>query len=150
MPINDCPLCQTAEDCLQGKYSLLIHEFTYTYLVFGVHQFYPGYGVLILKEHCREMHHLEKEIQEEVFRELMQAGKAVDTVFQPWKMNYASYGNLVPHLHWHIIPRYENDLHHKECPFNSVNSSQFEMFPTQIERLHEAKDKLKKFLINLS
>jgi len=28
---------------------------------------------------------------------------------QPTKINLASLGNQVPHLHWHIIPRYEDD-----------------------------------------
>ena len=30
---------------------------------------------------------------------------------EPDKMNLASLGNLVPHLHWHVIPRFENDPH---------------------------------------
>jgi diadenosine tetraphosphate (Ap4A) HIT family hydrolase len=24
-------------------------------------------------------------------------------------MNYASLGNVVPHVHWHIVPRYRHD-----------------------------------------
>jgi diadenosine tetraphosphate (Ap4A) HIT family hydrolase len=30
---------------------------------------------------------------------------------QPLKVNVASLGNVVPHLHWHIIPRYADDAH---------------------------------------
>jgi diadenosine tetraphosphate (Ap4A) HIT family hydrolase len=30
---------------------------------------------------------------------------------QPKKINLASLGNMVPHLHWHIIPRYTDDAH---------------------------------------
>ena len=30
---------------------------------------------------------------------------------QPHKINLASLGNVVPHLHWHVIPRYSDDLH---------------------------------------
>ena len=29
----------------------------------------------------------------------------------PLKVNVASLGNVVPHLHWHIIPRYADDAH---------------------------------------
>ncbi len=29
----------------------------------------------------------------------------------PAKINLASLGNLVPHLHWHVIPRYRDDSH---------------------------------------
>jgi diadenosine tetraphosphate (Ap4A) HIT family hydrolase len=32
-------------------------------------------------------------------------------ILQPHKINLAAFGNVVPHLHWHIIPRWEDDLH---------------------------------------
>jgi diadenosine tetraphosphate (Ap4A) HIT family hydrolase len=32
-------------------------------------------------------------------------------VMQPHKVNIASLGNVVPHLHWHVIPRYADDMH---------------------------------------
>jgi hypothetical protein len=35
----------------------------------------------------------------------------VREVMQPLKVNVASLGNVVPHLHWHIIPRFEWDSH---------------------------------------
>ena len=33
----------------------------------------------------------------------------VRKVMQPDKINLAALGNFVPHLHWHIIPRWQND-----------------------------------------
>ena len=30
---------------------------------------------------------------------------------QPAKINLASFGNVVPHLHWHVIPRFADDPH---------------------------------------
>jgi diadenosine tetraphosphate (Ap4A) HIT family hydrolase len=38
---------------------------------------------------------------EQVLRELL----------QPEKINLASLGNQVPHLHWHVIPRFSDDAH---------------------------------------
>jgi diadenosine tetraphosphate (Ap4A) HIT family hydrolase len=35
----------------------------------------------------------------------------VRDVMQPLKVNVASLGNVVPHLHWHVIPRYADDAH---------------------------------------
>jgi diadenosine tetraphosphate (Ap4A) HIT family hydrolase len=37
--------------------------------------------------------------------------QAVREVMQPLKVNVASLGNVVPHLHWHVIPRYADDAH---------------------------------------
>jgi diadenosine tetraphosphate (Ap4A) HIT family hydrolase len=33
----------------------------------------------------------------------------VARVFESDKMNYSLLGNLIPHLHWHIVPRYWSD-----------------------------------------
>ncbi len=40
-------------------------------------------------------------VVERVLRELL----------EPEKINLASFGNMVPHLHWHIIPRFADDPH---------------------------------------
>ena len=37
--------------------------------------------------------------------------QAVRETMAPLKVNLASLGNVVPHLHWHIIPRYADDAH---------------------------------------
>lgn len=36
---------------------------------------------------------------------------AVRAVVAPDKINLASLGNVVPHLHWHVIPRWTDDSH---------------------------------------
>ena len=36
---------------------------------------------------------------------------AVRDVMLPQKINLASLGNMTPHLHWHVIPRYSDDKH---------------------------------------
>ncbi len=36
---------------------------------------------------------------------------AVREVIRPDKINLASLGNKTPHMHWHVIPRFENDKH---------------------------------------
>jgi diadenosine tetraphosphate (Ap4A) HIT family hydrolase len=35
--------------------------------------------------------------------------EAIRHVMQPDKINIAALGNMVPHIHWHVIPRYKND-----------------------------------------
>jgi diadenosine tetraphosphate (Ap4A) HIT family hydrolase len=36
---------------------------------------------------------------------------ALREVMKPAKVNVASLGNVVPHLHWHVIPRFVDDAH---------------------------------------
>ena len=40
------------------------------------------------------------------------AETALREVIEPDKINLASLGNKTPHVHWHIIPRFENDKHY--------------------------------------
>ena len=35
--------------------------------------------------------------------------QALETCFTPHKLNYELLGNQVPHLHWHLFPRYRHD-----------------------------------------
>jgi diadenosine tetraphosphate (Ap4A) HIT family hydrolase len=37
---------------------------------------------------------------------------ALREVLQPRKVNLASLGNMTPHLHWHVIPRFDDDTHY--------------------------------------
>ena len=41
--------------------------------------------------------------------DLYAAEIAITQVVQPDHINVAALGNVVPHLHWHIVPRYVND-----------------------------------------
>ena len=50
------------------------------------------------------------------FAELLLAGRAIELVFEPVKMNYDLLGNSVPHLHAHLVPRYADDPR-PEWPF---------------------------------
>lgn len=72
---------------------------------------YPGFCRVIWSHHIKEMSDLSAEDR----HYLMSVVFAVETVLrsylQPEKINLASLGNLTPHLHWHVIPRWTDDRH---------------------------------------
>ena len=70
---------------------------------------YPGFCRLIWTEHVAEMTDLSENDQREVLTALLAVESAVREVLNPDKINLASFGNMVPHLHWHVIPRWQND-----------------------------------------
>ena len=72
---------------------------------------YPGYCRVICNRHVREMTDLEAFARERVMRVVFAAEEAVRRVMRPDKINLASFGNMVPHLHWHVIPRFADDRH---------------------------------------
>ncbi len=113
----NCPLCERVKLTKIGNYPYLIHEFKHSYLMLGEHQFFPGYSVLVLKEHFREMTDLPQPLRDEFFHEMMLASRAIETVFNPKKMNMCSLGNVVDHVHWHFFPRYADDPEFTDPPW---------------------------------
>lgn len=135
-PINNCLMCSRIDTILQGKENpFLIHEFEHSVLVVGDHQFFRGYSLLLLKEHQRELHELEPSVQAGLFAELMTAGRAVAKAFEPWKMNYSCYGNVVPHIHWHLFPRYESDPHREQVPWFYADEFEKHLIDAQTAQL---------------
>ncbi|MDY7540308.1 HIT family protein [Undibacterium sp. RTI2.2] len=72
---------------------------------------YPGFCRVVWNDHIKEMTDLPAAERHEVMDAVWHVEWAIREVMQPHKINLASFGNMVPHLHWHIIPRYTDDLH---------------------------------------
>lgn len=72
---------------------------------------YPGFCRIIWRDHVKEITDL-NELDRMLMMDVMwQVEQVVRDVMQPEKINLASLGNMVPHLHWHVIPRYTDDAH---------------------------------------
>ena len=72
---------------------------------------YPGFARVIWHAHVAEMSDLPQAAREHVMRAVFAVETAQRTVMSPHKVNVASLGNMVPHVHWHVIPRYRDDIH---------------------------------------
>lgn len=72
---------------------------------------YPAFCRLIWQGHVKEMSDLDTAQREHLFHWLIRTEQALRTVLNPDKINLASFGNMVPHLHWHVIPRFSDDRH---------------------------------------
>ena len=74
-------------------------------------QNYRGYCRVDLITHVKEMVDLDEVTRNEFMGVIFQTEKIIKEYLQPDKINLASLGNITPHLHWHIIPRYFSDNH---------------------------------------
>jgi diadenosine tetraphosphate (Ap4A) HIT family hydrolase len=72
---------------------------------------YPGLCRVILARHAREMTDLDADARARLMQAVFAVEAAVREVLAPDKVNLASLGNQVPHLHWHVIPRFRDDRH---------------------------------------
>ena len=69
----------------------------------------PGFCRVIWNRHVAEMTDLTYGEREHLMSLVFAVEEAVRQVMHPEKINIAALGNMVPHIHWHVIPRYKDD-----------------------------------------
>jgi len=77
---------------------------------------YPGFLRVIYEHHVPEMTDLPQTERDALMRAVYAAEATLRETLRPRKVNLASYGNQVPHLHWHVVPRFADDPHYPEPP----------------------------------
>ena len=100
-----CEMCHRWED----QPDLRIHRFAFCDLLLHSDQRYPGYCLLIAREHVTELFHLSSLHRTTVMQEVALVAEVLADLFQATKINYELLGNKVPHMHWHLIPRKQGD-----------------------------------------
>jgi len=88
---------------------LRILETEHAYVVLNRDQFFPGYTLLFTREHVTELFHLDHAVRQALMEDVSRVAQALYTVFAPAKMNYELLGNMVPHIHWHLVPRFADE-----------------------------------------
>jgi diadenosine tetraphosphate (Ap4A) HIT family hydrolase len=104
-----CGICAMIDRIKAGKFPDFIAELNSCYVILGDQQFYRGYCVLFAKIHATELYLMPADAARALFEEMRLTAEAIAEIVKPWKMNYECLGNLIPHVHWHLLPRYESD-----------------------------------------
>ena len=69
----------------------------------------PGFCRVIWNRHVAEMTDLTYGERDHLMTLVFAVEEAIRHVMQPDKVNVAALGNMVPHIHWHVIPRFKDD-----------------------------------------
>jgi diadenosine tetraphosphate (Ap4A) HIT family hydrolase len=104
-----CGICAAIDQIKAGSFRDFIAELNASYVILGDQQFYCGYCILFAKMHATELYLMPTDAARTLFDEMRLVAEAIATIVKPWKMNYECLGNSEPHVHWHLLPRYEND-----------------------------------------
>ncbi|NWF74329.1 MAG: HIT family protein [Nitrospirae bacterium] len=72
-------------------------------------QFFPGWTLVVLKQHATELFHLAPTERVQLMEEVSLVAQSLAQVYEARKINYELLGNQLPHIHWHLIPRLAND-----------------------------------------
>lgn len=105
---KNCPFCTLPPE--QNEFMLKVADLDVSSLYLERNQTYPGYCLLIFnKRHVTGLERLSVEEHRQYSADLKKAAGAIFQTVRPEHMNYASLGNVIPHLHYHLIPRYKDD-----------------------------------------
>ena len=75
---------------------------------------YPGFTRVVWNRHVAEMTDLPARDRNRLMSVVWLVEAAQREALVPDKINLACFGNLVPHLHWHLVPRWGDDRHFPE------------------------------------
>jgi diadenosine tetraphosphate (Ap4A) HIT family hydrolase len=87
----------------------VVWQFPHSVALLGPWQYYQGYCILVARRHATELHELDDPERRAYLDEMSLLARAIAACFRPDKLNYELLGNQVPHLHWHLFPRYRHD-----------------------------------------
>ncbi|MBU6438803.1 MAG: HIT family protein [Betaproteobacteria bacterium] len=99
-----CPLCAQAG-------GLPVWTSAWMRLIRADEPLHPATWRLVWNEHVAEFSELPKLRRLACMDALVLVERELREALRPRKINLAALGNLVPHLHWHLIARWDWDAH---------------------------------------
>ncbi|MDD3078168.1 MAG: HIT family protein [Paludibacter sp.] len=104
----DCLYCQRNE--LQKSLMIEICDLRVSTLFLFKEQSYKGRCVVAYKDHVNELFELSDEERNLFMADVVKVAAAMKRTFSPVKINYGAYSDKLAHLHFHLVPKYENGL----------------------------------------
>lgn len=99
-----CPLCE-------GAGGRLVLQTTRWRIIHAQEAGFPAFYRVVWNGHVREFSDLPPPDRAECIDAVVAVEQALRRHLAPAKVNVATLGNVVPHLHWHVIARFEWDSH---------------------------------------
>ena len=124
--MKSCELCEMKTENIVWQDKLCRLIIAKDKNLYGVHR-------IIWNDHVSELSFLSKINRHHLFTQLIEAEKYILKKFQPHKINIASFGNMVPHLHWHIIPRWKTDPWWPNTIWNDIQMPQWSTLANSLD-----------------
>jgi diadenosine tetraphosphate (Ap4A) HIT family hydrolase len=99
-----CPLCQADGGVLVFRNDALR-------IIQASETGFPAFYRVIWNRHVAEFSDLSAAERNACMSAVVTVERVLRSELQPAKINLAALGNMVPHLHWHVIARFNGDSH---------------------------------------
>jgi len=107
---EECGVCASLRgDAPFGDPQIYESQWTIAYL--RRYNIQRGYAIVTCRAHVVEPFELPDAEAAAYWADILRVGRALHAYLQPKKLNYETWGNGEPHLHTHVVPRYEVDPH---------------------------------------
>ena len=115
---ENCPVCELIRlDQAEDEHGITIADLSFSRLLLAKNQYVQGYCVLMCHRHVIEPYELTADERAKYFNDLALVGRGLQKAFKADKLNYNILGNIIPHLHTHLLPRYFTD----EAPHRPID-----------------------------
>jgi diadenosine tetraphosphate (Ap4A) HIT family hydrolase len=99
-----CPLCE-------ADGGVLVHRATRWRVIRAEEANFPTFYRVVWNDHVAELSDLSDADRAECLAVVVAVERVLRAQLSPTKINLAALGNVVPHLHWHVIARFADDTH---------------------------------------
>jgi diadenosine tetraphosphate (Ap4A) HIT family hydrolase len=99
-----CPLCQSDGD-------LLVFRNEQLRIIQASEAGFPAFYRVVWNGHVAEFSDLSADERAVCMHAVVTVERILRSALQPTKINLAALGNVVPHLHWHVVARFDWDSH---------------------------------------
>ena len=108
----DCPICQSGQGPAASAETLTLcqDERLRIVRVLDAPEF-PAFYRVIWAAHVAELSELSPAERAHCLEAVVTVEQVLRDALAPTKINLAALGNMVPHLHWHVIARFAHDSH---------------------------------------
>jgi diadenosine tetraphosphate (Ap4A) HIT family hydrolase len=104
MKVPGCPLCEEPG-------GVPVFEGPKFRVIRAMEAGFPAFYRLVWADHVAEFSDLTAADRRLCMDAVVQVETVLRAHLQPAKVNLAALGNVVPHLHWHVVARFEWDSH---------------------------------------
>ena len=131
---SDCPLCRDVG-------GILVFQAPQWRLIRAEEPGFPAFYRLIWREHVPEFSDLDPALRQACMEAVCAVEQVLREALRPTKINVASLGNVVPHLHWHVIARFDWDSHFPHpiwaAPLRELSEPAERRLPLSLEALDQ-------------
>ena len=103
---ENCAYCMEGE--LVNMFGIKIGELESSKVYLFREQSHPGRVIVAHKKHVSEITDLTKEERALYMVDIAKVADAMHMIFHPDKVNYGAFGDTGSHLHFHLVPKYED------------------------------------------